>query len=43
MIRINEIKLALDDNEASLKSKGAKILKINEKYITSLTIYSYAL
>ena len=39
MIRINEIKLVLDDNEASLKSKGAKILKINEKYITSLTIY----
>ena len=39
MIRINEIKLSLDDDEVLLKSKAAKILKINEKYITSLTIF----
>ena len=32
MIRINEIKLSLDDDEALLKSKAAKTLKINEKY-----------
>ena len=39
MIRINEIKLSLDDDEALLKSKAAKTLKINEKYITNLTIF----
>lgn len=39
MIRINEIKLSLDDDETVLKSKAAKILKINEKYIKSCTIY----
>ena len=39
MIRINEIKLSLDDDEALLKSKTAKTLKINEKYITNLTIF----
>lgn len=39
MIRINEIKLSLDDDESLLKSKAAKILKINEKYIKSYTIF----
>ena len=39
MIRINEIKLSLDDDEVLLKSKAAKVLKINEKYITNLTIF----
>ena len=39
MIRINEIKLSLDDDEVLLKSKAAKTLKINEKYITNLTIF----
>lgn len=39
MIRINEIKLSLDDDESLLKSKAAKILKINEKYIDSYTIF----
>lgn len=39
MIRINEIKLSLDEEESTLKSKAAKILRINEKYIESLTIY----
>ena len=39
MIRINEIKLSLDDGEDLLKKKAAKILKVNEKYITSLTIF----
>ena len=39
MIRINEIKLSLDDDESLLKSKAAKILKINEKYIESYTIF----
>lgn len=39
MIRINEITLALDDEESTLKSKAAKILKINEKYIKSYTIF----
>ena len=33
MIRINEIKLSLDDSEDLLKKKTAKTLKINEKYI----------
>ncbi|MGN1123804.1 MAG: hypothetical protein ACI4RR_05615, partial [Eubacterium sp.] len=39
MIRINEIKLSLDEDEALLKTKAAKILKINEKYIKELTIF----
>ena len=39
MIRINEIKLSLDEEESLLKAKASKILKINEKYIKSLTIY----
>lgn len=39
MIRINEIRLSLDEDKAMLKSKAAKILKINEKYIKSYTIY----
>lgn len=43
MIRINEIKLSLDDDESILKSKAAKALRINEKYIKSLTIFKKAL
>lgn len=39
MIRINEIKLALDDDEAILKQKASKVLRINEKYIDTLTIF----
>ncbi len=39
MIRINEIKLALDEDETLLVAKAAKILKINKKYIDSYTIY----
>ncbi|MGN0458884.1 MAG: NAD(P)/FAD-dependent oxidoreductase [Eubacterium sp.] len=39
MIRINEIKLSLDEDEALLTKKAAKVLHINEKYIDSLTIY----
>jgi len=39
MIRINEIKLSLDEDEILLKQKAAKALKINEKYIKSLTIF----
>ena len=39
MIRINEIKLSLDEEESILKSKAAKVLKINEKYIDTLSIY----
>lgn len=39
MIRINEIKLSLDEDETLLKAKASKILKINEKYIKSYTIY----
>ena len=39
MIRINEIKLGLDENEALLRQKAAKVLKINEKYIKSLSIF----
>ena len=38
MIRVNEIRLALDEDEAVLKARAAKILKINEKYISSYTI-----
>lgn len=39
MIRINEIKLSLDEEEELLAEKAAKILKINKKYIKSYTIY----
>lgn len=39
MIRINEIKLALDKDEKLLADKAAKILKINKKYIKKLSIY----
>lgn len=39
MIRINEMKLSLDEEETLLKSKASKILKINEKYIKSYTIF----
>ncbi len=39
MIRINEIKLSLDEEKDILKAKAAKILKINQKYIKSYTIY----
>ncbi|MBR3148607.1 MAG: hypothetical protein IKF64_00400 [Eubacterium sp.] len=39
MIRINEIKLSLDDSEELLRRKAAKALKINEKYIKTLTIF----
>lgn len=39
MIRINEIKLALDEDEKLLADKAAKILKINKKYINKLNIY----
>lgn len=39
MIRINEIKLALDEEEELLVQKAAKVLKINKKYIDSYTIY----
>ena len=35
MIRINEIALSLDEDESQLKKKAAKILKINEKYISN--------
>lgn len=39
MIRINEIRLELDDSEDLLNAKAAKILKINKKYIKKLTIF----
>lgn len=39
MIRINEIKLSLDEEEELLAVKAAKVLKINKKYIKSYTIY----
>ena len=39
MIRINEIKLSLDEEEILLKAKASKILKINEKYIKHLSIF----
>lgn len=39
MIRINEIKLSLDEEENLLIDKAAKTLKINKKYIDSYTIY----
>ncbi|MBQ9228837.1 MAG: hypothetical protein IJ168_08415 [Eubacterium sp.] len=39
MIRINEIRLSLDEEESLLKQKAAKQLKINPKYIQSLTIF----
>lgn len=39
MIRINEIKLSLEEDEKELNIKAAKILRINEKYIKTLTIF----
>lgn len=39
MIRINEIKLSLDEEEELLAEKAAKVLKINKKYIKSYTIF----
>lgn len=39
MIRINEIRLPLDSEEAELRKKAAKALRINEKYIKTLTIF----
>lgn len=39
MIRISELKLSLDEEEYTLKSKAAKVLRINEKYIQKLIIY----
>ena len=39
MIRINEIRLSLDEDESELTRKAAKALRINQKYIKSLTIY----
>lgn len=39
MIRINEIKLSLEEDEKELNKKAAKILRINEKYIKALTIF----
>lgn len=39
MIRVSEIRLSLDEEEELLKAKAAKILKINSKYISSLTIF----
>ena len=36
MIRINEIRLSLDEEESLLKAKAAKLLKINEKYIQAI-------
>lgn len=39
MIRMNEIKLSLDEEESLLIDKAAKTLKINKKYIDSYTIY----
>ena len=39
MIRINEIRISLDEDEALLKQKAARLLKINEKYIKRLTIF----
>ena len=39
MIRINEIRLSLDEEEGELTRKTSKALRINQKYIKSLTIY----
>ena len=39
MIRINEIRLSLDEEETLLRAKASKLLKINEKYIKELTVY----
>lgn len=39
MIRINELKLSLDEDESLLEEKAAKSLKINKKYIKSISIY----
>ncbi len=38
MIRINEISLALDDDESLLTERAAAILKINKKYIKSVKV-----
>ena len=39
MIRISEIRLELDDDEALLLQKAAKLLRINAKYITQLSVF----
>ncbi len=39
MIRINEIKLSLDEDESLLIDKAAKILRINKKYISKHSIF----
>ena len=39
MIRIQEIRLALDESEKSLYSRAAKILRIQPQAIEKLTIY----
>lgn len=39
MIRINEIRLSLDEEESELKNKAAKILKINSKHINAVSIF----
>ena len=39
MIRINGIRISLDEDESLLKTKAAKLLRINEKYIEKLTIF----
>ncbi len=39
MIRINGIRISLDEDESLLKTKAAKLLRINEKYINKLTIF----
>ncbi len=39
MIRISEIKLSLDEDESLLREKASRLLKINKKYITSLTVF----
>ena len=39
MIRINEIRLSLDEEESLLPEKAAKTLKINKKYVTKLSIF----
>lgn len=39
MIRINGIRISLDEDEFLLKTKAAKLLRINEKYIEKLTIF----
>ena len=39
MIRISEIRLSLDEDESLLREKAAKLLKINKKYVASLTVF----